>query len=110
MLALLVMFAVLVTGGGARADDGAHAHHNGQVQAEAPQAHDQQAHDRHQPPAPASAAQDTCHCMFTGCVPVLPVTTISLTVSEIPFRHPMPPALIAWAGLGSEPPSEPPRS
>jgi hypothetical protein len=48
--------------------------------------------------------------MFTGCVPVLPGTSLTLTVSEIPFRHPMPPALIAWAGLGSEPPSEPPRS
>lgn len=103
MLALLVLFTVLITGEPARADDGVHAHHHAQAQAE-------QAHDQHQPPAPASAAQDACHCMFTGCVPVLPGTALSLTVSEIPFRHPMPPALIAWAGLGSEPPSEPPRS
>lgn len=100
MLALLVLFTVLVTGEPARADDGVHAHHHGQVEA-----------DQHQPPAPIAAADhDGCHCMFTGCVPVLPAVGVTLTVSEIPFRHPMPPALIAWAGLGSEPPSEPPRS
>lgn len=105
MLALLVLFAVSITGGTARADDGGHAHHHGQVQAgKAPD------HGQHQPPAPSAADHDGCHCMFTGCVPVLPGTPLTLTVREVPFRHPMPPALIAWAGLGSQPPSEPPRS
>ena len=108
VLAMLALFAVLVTAETARADDGSHVHHH---------ARQTQAADQAAPAVDDAAAavlaghvDGGCHCLFTGCVPLLPVCELSFGVTVVPFRHPGLPVLSAWAGLGSPPPSEPPRA
>ncbi|MBR9971663.1 hypothetical protein [Magnetospirillum sulfuroxidans] len=107
LLAMLVLFTVLVTAETARADDGVHNHHH--VQQNQP-ADDSAAADAGDVTMPTADAGGGCHCMFTGCVPVLPSGELSLGVTVVPFRHPGLPVLSAWSGLGSPPPSEPPRA
>lgn len=107
MVAVLALFVVLVTTEVARADDGSHVHHHTQQTQTAddavPAIGDTAAR-------PAGHVDGGCHCLFTNCVPVLPVCELSLGVTVVPFRHPGLPVLSAWTGLGSPPPSEPPRT
>jgi len=110
VLAMLVLFTVLVTAETARADDGVHNHHHAQQNQVADDAAAAAAADVSDVTMPTAHADGGCHCMFTGCVPVLPSGELSLGVTVVPFRHPGVPVLSAWSGLGSPPPSEPPRA